>query len=479
MMVLLSLSVFLLILIAIGILRTLLLRKTPSRIQTKPAGSPTEETVGKLQKAISFKTISYSNEQDTDWEEFKKFGDYLASAFPLCEKTLKQTSDSSYNLIYRFEGQDPTLQPGLLTAHQDVVGANPSEWTHPPFAGDFCDGYIWGRGSFDCKLQLISILESFETLLQQNRKPKRTWYAAFGCDEEVNGGTKGATLIAQQFKQKGITFSLVLDEGGVVSERYIQGIQNPIAVVGVAEKGYMDTELTCSRTAGHSSTPEFPTALGKISQAITNIERHRHTKNITKPVEQMLFNIGKEAPFLYSFLFLNLWLTQPLLVTIFSKNPTLNAVLRTTSVPTMIQASDKSNVIAQQASCTVNSRLLQGDDENSVVQYLRKTIQDKDISIHVKKYSPPSKESPTSGRAFEEIRSTIKEIFPEAIVTSYLMLGATDARKYESLCENIYRFTPAQMDKSEIQRMHGADERISAENLQKSIDFFLSLLDRW
>ena len=478
-MVLYFLPALLLILFAIGVLRTLFLRNLPKTKATTASVLPTAEVIRKLQDAITFKTISNNNESDTDWKEFERFESYLATAFPLCEKNLKQTSTSPHNLIYRFEGLDTSLQPGLLTAHQDVVGANPSEWKHPPFAGDFHEGYIWGRGSFDCKLQLIAILESFETLLKQNRKPQRTWYAAFGCDEEVNAGTKGATCIAQQFKQMGLTFSLVLDEGGVVSEQYIQGINNPIAVVGVAEKGYLDVELSCSRSAGHSSTPEFPTALGKISQAVTKIENHRHPKNITKPVEQMLLNIGKEAPFWHSFLFLNLWLTKPLLVAVFSKSPTLNAVLRTTSVPTMVQASDKSNVIAQQASCTVNSRLLQGDDEKSVVKWLRHTIQDKEVAIQVKKYSQPSKESPTTGKAFESLRATIKEVFPEAIVTSYLMLGATDARKYEGLSEYIYRFTPAQMDKTEIQRMHGPDERISSENLQKSICFFLSLLNRW
>ncbi|MDD4574500.1 MAG: M20/M25/M40 family metallo-hydrolase, partial [Sphaerochaeta sp.] len=311
------------------------------------------------------------------------------------------------------------------------------------------------------------------------RKPKRTWYAAFGCDEEVNGGDKGATLIAKQFERMGLSFSVVLDEGGVVSENYIKGIDRPIAVVGVAEKGYMDTLLSCSREAGHSSTPQMPTALGKIAKAETSIEQSRQEGRVTGPVASMLRNIGEEAPFPFALLFLNLWLTKPLIKAIFSKNPTLNALIRTTSVPTMIQGSDKSNVIAQSASAVVNTRILSGDDQESTLKHLRAVIADEDVSLTLRRYEKPSEESPTTGEAFDLIKRTISAVFPEAIVTSYLMLGATDARKYQQLCKHIYRFTPAQMDRSEVQRMHAPDERIHTDNVQKAVAFFLSLLESW
>ncbi|WP_394699401.1 M20/M25/M40 family metallo-hydrolase [uncultured Sphaerochaeta sp.] len=82
-----------------------------------------------------------------------------------------------------------------MTAHQDVrFGPFPRNGKEIPLAAIFQD-FIWGRGSFDCKLQLIAILQAFEEMLQSGLKPKRTWYAAFGCDEEVNGGTRGANLI--------------------------------------------------------------------------------------------------------------------------------------------------------------------------------------------------------------------------------------------------------------------------------------------
>lgn len=466
-------------LLAIGIARTLTLRQKYHKTTTIASLPDANPAIEKLQHAITFKTVSSREEEGTDWDQFTQLASYLAGAFPLCEKHLKLQSDSKHNLIYCFIGEDTTALPGLLTAHQDVVSATEEEWTHPPFAKTLEEGYVWGRGSFDCKLQLIAILEAFEQLLQEGKKPKRTWYAAFGCDEEVNGGEQGALLIAEQFARMGLSFSLLLDEGGVVSENYIKGINRPIAVVGVAEKGYMDTHLSCRCEAGHSSTPLMPTALGKIAKAVTAIESSRQEARITKPVAAMLRNIGEEAPFPFAFLFLNLWLTKPLIKLIFANNPTLNALIRTTSVPTMIEGSDKSNVIAQTSTAVVNTRLLSGDDQESILKHLKGVIADGEVSLTVRRYVEPSQESPTSGEAFELVKATISQIFPEAIVTSYLMLGATDARKYQQLCQHIYRFTPAQMDKSEVQRMHAPDERIHTDNVQKAVAFFLTLLDTW
>jgi carboxypeptidase PM20D1 len=474
-----ALLAVILILLVIGVIRTLVLRQNTYEIPLPSSPPDTKSAIEKLQRAITFKTVSSREVGKTDWDQFTQLATYLAEAFPLCEKHLKLKSESEHNLIYRFTGEDTTALPGLLTAHQDVVSANDVEWTHPPFAKTLEEGYVWGRGSFDCKLQLIAILEAFELLLQEGKKPKRTWYAAFGCDEEVNGGDKGAILIAEQFERMGLTFSLLLDEGGVVSENYIKGIDRPIAVVGVAEKGYMDTLLSCSREAGHSSTPLMPTALGKIAKAVTAIESNKQEGRITKPVQAMLRNIGEEAPFPFAFLFLNLWLTKPLIMLIFSKSPTLNALIRTTSVPTMIEGSDKSNVIAQTSTAVVNTRLLSGDDQENIRKHLKSVIADEEVSLSVKRYEEPSMESSTTGEAFSLVKATISQIFPEAIVTSYLMLGATDARKYQQLCQHIYRFTPAQMDKSEVQRMHAPDERMHTDNIQKAVAFFLSLLKGW
>ncbi|MGH0051916.1 MAG: M20/M25/M40 family metallo-hydrolase, partial [Sphaerochaetaceae bacterium] len=433
-----------------------------------------------LAKAIACKTISHANKEDTNWQEFSRLIVLLQESFPLCSKHRVTAEEiGPYNLVYYFRGKNEDESPSLLTAHLDVVGANEQEWDHPPFEGTLEDRYLYGRGSFDCKLQVVSILSAFEHLLQAKQQCKTSWYVAFGCDEESNSSKEGAIRIAQYFQQQGLQFRFVLDEGGVVSQKYIKGFDQSIAVVGVAEKGYLDLELSVQRIAGHSSTPSFPTALGTLSQAVSRLEKKQMPARLTPPVKRMLSILGKEGPFLYSLFFLNLWLTGGVLKRIFSKQATLNAAIRTTVVPTVISASDKSNVIAQKATAQVNIRLLPGDTEKQVVNWVKRIIQDDSINIRTLQATEPSRISETNGAAFSFLSNSIKQIFPEAIVTPYLMMGATDARNYQNVSNHIYRFTPARMERSEVDRMHAPEERISRENIGLARQFYTEVITQW
>jgi len=472
--------IFLLVILAVVVFRTIAMRTHTKRTATHTASKTgiEEETI--LAEAVMCRTVSHADPNLTDWNEFSRLLALLETSFPLCSKhKITDKAIGPYNLVYCFTGEDKSREPALLTAHLDVVGANEQEWTHPPFDGVIEEGFLYGRGSFDCKLQVISILSAFEHILKTEKHPKHTWYVAFGCDEESNSSKEGAVRIARYFQEQALHFSFVLDEGGVVSQKYIKGFEQSIAVVGVAEKGYLDLELTVERTAGHSSTPAFPTALGTLSQAIHKLENKQMPAKLTPPVKQMLTNLGKEGPFAYSMLFLNLWLTAGLLKFVFSKQATLNAAIRSTIVPTVISASDKSNVIAKKATAIVNCRLLPGDTQESILSWVTRTIASDSVRVKPMHCTPPSHISKTDGEAFSYLSETIKMTFPDSIVTPYLMMGATDARKYQNLSDYIYRFTPARMDRSEVDRMHAPDERISLENISLAQQFYTQLITYW
>jgi carboxypeptidase PM20D1 len=479
-MLFLLLSIFLLLFLVALVCRTAILRIhtnmaiMPSHVQT---GTEAEAI---LSKAVACRTVSHAEPDQTDWDEFSHLIALLEKSFPLCnnQRIINETI-GPYNLVYCFKGVENDREPALLTAHLDVVGATEHEWTYPPFEGHIGNGYLYGRGSFDCKLQVISILAAFEHILKTKKPVKNTWYVAFGCDEESNSSKEGAVRIAQYFQSKGLHFSFVLDEGGVVSQEYIKGFAQSIAVVGVAEKGYLDLELSVERNAGHSSTPTFPTALGTLSQAVSRLERKQMPARLTPSVKQMLTNLGKEGPFAYSLLFLNLWLTAGLLKLVFSKQATLNAVIRSTIVPTVISASDKSNVIAKKATAIVNCRLLPGDTQETIVSWVTRTIASDSVMVTPLHCTPPSNISKADGDAFRFLSETIKRTFPESIVTPYLMMGATDARKYQDLSDAIYRFTPARMNRSEVDRMHAPDERISLENITLAQQFYAHVITNW
>src|SRR5690554_94244 len=177
--------IFLLVILAVVVFRTIAMRTHTKRTATHTASQTgiEEETI--LAEAVMCRTVSHADPNLTDWNEFSRLLALLETSFPLCSKhKITDKAIGPYNLVYCFTGEDKSREPALLTAHMDVVGANEQEWTHPPFDGVIEEGFLYGRGSFDCKLQVISILSAFEHILKTEKHPKHTWYVAFGCDEE-------------------------------------------------------------------------------------------------------------------------------------------------------------------------------------------------------------------------------------------------------------------------------------------------------
>ncbi len=467
-------------LFAVAVIRTLWLKmvKKPGLSQSCPPIPSFDPTLAAthLQQLVRVPTVSHQQTEDDSVEDFSRFREILRDLYPQTHAQLTQRVIGDSNLVYIWQGSAPQLEPVLLTAHQDVVSAgDASAWTHGPFSGDISEGYVWGRGSFDDKGQLTAILESVETLLANGFVPKRSVWIAFGCDEEVRG-QKGARLIASTLLSEGRRFAFTLDEGGAVVEGYFPGLHRPVAVVGIAEKGNLDLKLISSRDGGHSSTPKNPTSLGMVAAAVSRIEQHQAPARITLPVRKLFNTLGHHASFPLALVFLNLWLFSPLLKLLLRRNSTTNAMLRDTHASTMAVGSDASNVISQESSAVVNFRLLPGSSEKEILRWTRKRIKDDRMQLELQAFSAPSRVTDSDQSPFREIQSAITAAFPTAIAAPYLMLGGTDAHWYEQVCDQVYRFTPALMDKHELSRMHNADERFSLDNLRCAIHFYIHLI---
>jgi carboxypeptidase PM20D1 len=469
------------ILLGIAFIRMRLLKRKPNRqigglYQKSIPPVVRTEAAAHLSQLVRLQTVSHQNPDKDDDDEFRRFRETLKELYPLVHSKLTQKSMGDKNLVFIWEGSKPDLLPALLTAHQDVVPAgDESAWTHPPFSGEILDGYVWGRGSFDAKGQLTAILESIEGLLSIGFLPERTWWVAFGCDEEVRGN-HGAASISKAMYRQGLKFAFVLDEGGAVAEGFFPGLQRPVAVIGIAEKGNLDLQLSCSRDGGHSSTPKNPTALGKIAAAVARIENRQPSGRFTYPIRSLFRALGKEAPLPMAMIFLNLWLFGPLLKLSLKRNSTTNALIRDTHATTMATGSEASNVISTVASAVINFRTLPQTTKEQVLDWAKKTIRDDSIQMEVLFHSPPSRVSDSGSKEFSMLEAAISKVFPSAITAPYLMLGGTDALWYEQVSDNVYRFTPALMNREELSRMHNANERFSLENLGKAIEFYVQLI---
>jgi len=466
--------------ISVAVIRTWCIRSTGKK--PVAASDPVitdldvEKAVSHLQQAIRFRTISQDDGHMVQWDEFQRLQSALADMYPLIHQKLRQRVIGKANLVYIWEGSDPTLEPAMLSAHQDVVPpGDGQQWTHAPFSGDVADGYVWGRGSFDAKGQLVAIMEGVEILLAAGFQPRRTWWMAFGCDEEVRG-PNGARQIASTLVEEHRRFAFVLDEGGVVAMGMLAGLNRPVATIGIVEKGNINLKLTCIKDGGHSSTPMNPTSLGIIAAAVARIENSQMRARFTAPVRSLFNTLGEHTGFPLAVVFLNLWLFSWVVVFTQRKNRQINALLRTTHAATMAQGSEVPNAISTVSTAMVNFRLLPGTTEKTILSWVGRRIHDKRISLEIISDSGSSRVSDTQSQGFRDIKETISAIYPCAITTAYMMTGGTDALWYEQISDCVYRFTPAVMDNENLARMHNVDERFSIINLGKAVQFYIHLI---
>ncbi|MEM6723053.1 MAG: M20 family peptidase [Bacteroidota bacterium] len=472
------------ILIGILILFVVMVFKTMSytskQIKIDPVQlAPVDDAaIDRFSEGLQFQTVSKRDFVDTS--AYEAYNRYLDATFALADSVLNKTYINQYSRYYEWLGKNSALAPILLIAHNDVVPVEAEvldQWTEAPYSGLVKDGKIWGRGSLDDKNNVFSILEAVESLIREGYQPERSIYLAFGHDEEI-GGANGASVMAKHFQDQGIQFEYVLDEGMMVLEGSVPGIEKPVGLIGIAEKGYLNLRLTANLQGGHSSMPLAETTIGVLGQAVANIQNHPMPGRLEGPVAEMFQYLGPEMSFPFKMVFANTWLTKGLLQQQLSNQPATNATLRTTSVPTIIHSGVKANVIPSEGYAIVNFRLKPGDTKEAVIEHIKKVVDDDRITIipNDEEYRAASKVSATDAFGFNTIQKTIREVFPDAIVSPALVVAGTDSRHYEIVADQIYRFMPVQAKLEDIRGIHGIDEWISVENYKRSIQFYRQLI---
>ncbi len=436
-----------------------------------------ELAVSRFSQSITYKTISYQDRTKFNWPEFDRFIDFLQENYATVHDNLEFERVNGYALIYKWEGSDPSLPPVGLTSHYDVVPVlegTESNWQHPPFSGNVVDGIIWGRGTLDDKIGVIGILEAVEYLLLQGFKPNRDMYFMFGHDEEI-GGEEGAFAIVETLKERGVNFEFVLDEGGAIVDDMVPGVTQPVGVVGISEKGSATAQLTIEGAGGHSSQPQNRTNIGRIASAIATLEETQFKGELRGPGKDLFEFVAPEMNFGMKYVFANQWLFKPVIERILLQQPASAAMIRTTIAPTIFQAGEVSNVIPETATAYINLRVMPGDTLDFVKTFIEKTIKDPEIIVTVTG-SEASNVSATDSAAFGFIQQAARNVYEEAIIAPYLMFAGSDAKHYEAISENTYRFLPVHITGVDLQRMHGTNEQISVENYLNAIKFYAELI---
>ena len=431
----------------------------------------------RLSRAIRHRTVAPVDLASQ--AEFERFHAFLTESFPELHKRLARETVNQHSLLYTWQGTRTELKPILLLAHMDVMPANAEDsprWRHAPFSGELADGQIWGRGALDDKASLLALLEAVEHLLREGFQPQRTVYLAFGHDEEL-GGNNGAARIAATLAARTVQLEYVLDEGLNISDGIVAQIARPVALIGIAEKGYLTLELSVTAPGGHASAPPSQTAIGILSGAIDRLERNPPPARLTGATGSMLEFLGPEMPWHLRAAVANLWLLGPLVTRALTKNHLTAATLRTTLAPTVFTSGLAENALPAQARALINLRLLPGDSVAAMTEHVRRTIADSRVkTTALPNASEASAISEITAPSFELLQRTIRQIAPEALVAPGLLVASTDSRHYAGLSKNIYRFLPITLRPEDVQRYHGTNERISIQDYERCIRFYAQLM---
>lgn len=346
----------------------------PTTLDVDSAGA-----VERFAGAIRIPTVSHERVEDTDSAAFRAFHAYLTERYPRVHERLVREVVGGLSLLYTWEGSDPDAEPVVLMGHQDVVPVIPGteeDWTHPPYGGVLTDSYVWGRGAMDDKISVIAILEAVEALLADGFQPRRTFYLAFGHDEEV-GGVRGAKAIAELLAARDAEpYAFVLDEGGAVARGMVPGVEGAVALVGIAEKGYVNLELVVEGQGGHSSTPPEQTNIGILAEAVSELEENQFPAELQGPARDMFAWLAPEMSFGARAAFANLWLFEPVVTRMLLSDPSTASMVRTTTAVTIVEGGVKANVLPIRARALVNHRIIPGETTRSVLERVRSVVDD-------------------------------------------------------------------------------------------------------
>jgi carboxypeptidase PM20D1 len=255
--------------------------------------------------------------------------------------------------------------------------------------------------------------------------------------------------------------------------------QRPLALIGVAEKGYADLLLSTKGKGGHASMPPKDNATVNLAKAIIAIQDRPFPARITRTLAAFLRRLSTISTQPYKLLFRFAWLTGPFIKAAFSATHTTNALIRSTVASTMLEGSPKENVLAEKAQATLNVRILPGETSASIIDRLNALAAPFGAEItakHKGQIVEASNESSVSHEGWGFIEKALSRSHPEAFCLPFLFSAATDTKHYRDVAQEIYRFAALPQTQEDLTRVHAANERVKVTDLERCAAFYMALI---
>ncbi|GGJ33089.1 M20/M25/M40 family metallo-hydrolase [Streptomyces brasiliensis] len=382
------------------------------------------------------------------------------------EPVLLERTEGRTNVVARIEGTDPSA-PGLLVhGHLDVVPAQADEWSVHPFSGEVRDGVVWGRGAVDMKNMDAMILAVVRDWSRTGVRPRRDLVIAFTADEEASA-EDGSGFLADRHAELFEGCTEGVSESGAYT--FHDGTGRQIYPIAAGERGTGWLKLTARGRAGHGSKVNRENAVTRLAAAITRIGEHEWPLRLTPTVSAALTELaalyGIEA---------DLSDVDGLLQKLGPAGKLVEATIRNSANPTMLEAGYKVNVIPGEAVAHVDGRFLPGGEDEFRAALDRLTGPDVEWEFD---HREVALQAPVDSPTFAGMRAAVQEFAPEGHVVPFCMSGGTDAKQFSRLGITGYGFTPLKLPEGyDYQAMfHGVDERVPVEALH----FGVRVLDRF
>ncbi len=479
-----TIGAILIIISAIVIYRTATMTNSYPPISSIEAINIDETAVAAhLGEFIQIKTLSRQTRQAGDELPFLEAHQWLADTYPSTFEKLSLIKINKLSLLLHWQGNNPKAKPFLWTGHMDVVPIEPgteADWKHPPFSGAIAEGDVWGRGAIDMKSTVIAMMEAIEYLITEGYQPEHSLYIALTHDEE-KGGNEGAGGITAHLKQNNIQAAWSMDEGGGIGkDGMYPGIDKPVALVAVGEKGFISLNVAAKSRGGHSSMPNpEDLALVTLAEAIGKLNDNQFPSKLNGASRDMMLTLAPEMPFFQRIALANLWLFEPLVIANMEKSRQQAPMIRTSIAPVIIKGGSKENILPQQASVVVNFRVHPNDSVKSLRAYVERVVADPNITVSLLDDFSFSEASPMADMdsiGYKLISQSIREIYGDIIVSPNMTVGGTDSKHYKAVADETYRFSPMLLTPRHLGGAHGTNERISVGNMDDMVRFYVQLM---
>lgn len=430
--------------------------------------------VKRLQKMIRCKTVSVKDSYDDT--EFKKLRQVMEELFPTVHKYAEKMTFSDDCWMYKIKGADESRNI-MLMSHHDVVEVS-GKWDYDGFSGEIAEGKIWGRGTVDTKTPLFAEFSALEELLCEGFTPPCNVWIGSSHNEELGGD--GVPLANEYFKEKGITFEVILDEGGALIEPPLGGMKcDKCGMVAVHEKGRISLICTATAENGHASltAAQKKTPVERMSAFINEITTEDiFIRRINPQVEAMFCHLAPYAPFVMTLLFSNLWLFGGLLKKVMPKiNPQAGGLIGTTCTFNNIEGS------AASKKCTAKAfvRPVDEKDFEADLNKFKEIAKKYDISVEMTPDSEYHGPADMTKPQFAYTMNCIGEVFPQYPASPFILPAGTDARTFTDICPCVLRFAPIRLSAQQLASVHAENENIDVDSVANCVAFYKHYLKNY